>query len=63
MRQQIHRASQHITESILRFGQHQSDNETRREELINNIEAALSKLSLSELEAINYDLFTKGYMD
>lgn len=35
----------------------------RREELIKNIELALSKLSLSELEAISYDLLTKGYMD
>lgn len=36
--------------------------EYRREELIKNIELALSKLSLSELEAISYDLLTKGYM-
>lgn len=40
----------------------QSD-EYRREELIKNIELALSKLTLSELEAISYDLLTKGYMD
>lgn len=36
--------------------------EYRREELIKNIELAVSKLSLSELEAISYDLLTKGYM-
>lgn len=36
--------------------------EYRREELIKNIELALSKLSLNELEAISYDLLTKGYM-
>lgn len=41
----------------------QSDAEARREELIKNIEAALGKLSFSELEAVSYDLFTKGYMD
>lgn len=52
-----------IKDSKLKFGQMQSDAEARREELIKNIEAALSKLSLSELEAVSYDLFTKGYMD
>lgn len=52
-----------IKDSKLKFGQMQSDAETRREELIKNIEAALGKLSLSELEAVSYDLFTKGYMD
>lgn len=36
--------------------------EYRREELIKNIEMALSKLSVSELEAISYDLLTKGYI-
>lgn len=40
-----------------------STDEYRREELIKNIEYALSKLSLSELEAISYDLLTKGYLD
>lgn len=40
-----------------------SSDEYRREELIKNIELALSKLSLSELEAISYDMLTKGYMD
>ena len=39
-----------------------NNEEFRREELIKNIEHALSKLSLSELEAISYDLLTKGYM-
>lgn len=37
--------------------------EYRREELIKNIERALQRLSVAELEAINYDLLTKGYMD
>lgn len=40
-----------------------NSDEYRREELIKNIELALSKLSLSELEAISYDMLTKGYMD
>lgn len=52
-----------IKDSKLKFGQMQSDAEARREELIKNIESALGKLSLSELEAVSYDLFTKGYMD
>lgn len=39
------------------------NSEYRREELIKNIEMALQKLSLSELEAISYDLLTKGYME
>ena len=47
----------------MKFGQLQGDAETRREELIKNIEMALDKLSLSEIEAISCDLFTKGYMD
>lgn len=45
------------------FGKRYADDDARREELIKNIEAALERLSLSELEAIGYDLFTKGYMD
>ena len=57
------RTGNKIKDSKLKFGQMQSDAETRREELIKNIEAALGKLSLSELEAVSYDLFTKGYMD
>lgn len=40
-----------------------NSDEYRREELIKNIELTLSKLSLSELEAISYDMLTKGYMD
>ncbi len=45
------------------FNRRFSDAEHRREELIKNIEIALSRLSVSELEAISYDLVTKGYMD
>lgn len=45
------------------FNRHNGSDETRPEELLKNIEMALSRLSLSELEAISYDLMTKGYMD
>ena len=40
-----------------------SDESSRKEELIRNIESALSKLSVNELEAISYDLVTKGDME
>ena len=40
----------------------QSD-EYRREELIRNIEHAVGRLSLLELEAVYYDLLTKGYIE
>lgn len=45
------------------FNRRFTDEEHRREELIKNIEMALTKLTVSELEAISYDLLTKGYMD
>jgi len=37
--------------------------DARREEIISRIERALSEMSLSELEALSYDMFTKGYLD
>ena len=37
--------------------------EYRREEIIKNIERALQRLSLNELEALSYDMLTKGYLD
>lgn len=37
-------------------------NDNRREDLIRTIEHSLETLSLSELEAIYYDLTTKGYI-
>lgn len=39
------------------------DNDTRRHELIAKIERAVEKMSLSELEALSYDMFTKGYIE
>ena len=39
------------------------DDEMRRRELIDKIERALSQRSVAELEAISYDLFTKGYLE
>ena len=37
--------------------------ELRRKQLITRIEAALAHMSLPELEALGYDMFTKGYID
>ncbi len=39
------------------------DDEQRRQQLINKIERALAKRNVTELEAIAYDLFAKGYLD
>ena len=39
------------------------DDEMRRRELIDKTERALSQRSVAELEAISYDLFTKGYLE
>lgn len=36
--------------------------ERRRDELIRNIEHSVEELSLAELEALYYDMVTKGYM-
>jgi len=35
--------------------------ESRREELIRKIEAAVNNLTLEELEALHYDMITKNY--
>ena len=35
----------------------------RREVLIGNIEVALSKMTLQELEALHYDMSTKNYIN
>ena len=37
--------------------------ENRREELIRKIEAAISILTLEELEALHYDMMTKNYIN
>lgn len=39
-----------------------NDDEYRRAELIKRIEHAVEGLSLAELEALSYDLITKGYL-
>lgn len=35
----------------------------KRDMLIQKIEYAISQMKLSELEALAYDMFTKGYLD
>lgn len=46
-----------------RFTSRLNENEDfKREELIRKIEHAVEHLSLSELEALSYDMFTKGYI-
>ena len=37
--------------------------DSRREELIRKIEAAVSNLTLEELEALHYDMMTKNYIN
>ena len=39
------------------------DNEYKRGELIRKIEHAIEHMNLKELEALSYDMFTKGYID
>ena len=39
------------------------DNDYRREELIRKIEYAVERMTLKELEALSYDMFTKGYIE
>ena len=38
------------------------DNDYKRDELIRKIERAVEHMTLSELEALSYDMFTKGYI-
>nr|WP_294724801.1 hypothetical protein [Prevotella sp.] len=46
-----------------RFTSRLCDNEDfKREELIRKIEHAVENMPLSELEALFYDMFTKGYI-
>ena len=40
-----------------------NSDELRRKQLITRIEAALAHMSLPELEALGYDMFTKGYIN
>ena len=59
---------QHSTLNILktmsnRFTSRLSDNDDfKRDELIRKIEHAVEHMTLSELEALSYDMFTKGYI-
>lgn len=39
------------------------DNDYRRNELISKIERAVEHMTLKELEALSYDMFTKGYIE
>jgi len=60
---------QHLTFNIgnrmsNRFTSRLSDNDDfKREELIRKIEHSVEHMTLSELEALSYDMFTKGYME
>lgn len=39
------------------------DSSYKRDELVRKIEHAVERMSLKELEALSYDMFTKGYLD
>ena len=39
------------------------DDDFKRDELIRKIEHSVEQMTLSELEALSYDIFTKGYME
>ncbi len=39
------------------------DNDYKRQELIRKIECAVEHMTLKELEALSYDMFTKGYLE
>lgn len=41
----------------------EEDNEYKREELIRKIENAIKHLTTKELEALSYEMFTRGYLD
>ena len=46
-----------------RFTPRLTDNDDfKRDELIRKIEHAVEHMTLSELEALSYDMFTKGYI-
>lgn len=40
-----------------------TNNERRRDELIRSIEHSVENLSLGELEALYYDMISKGYIN
>lgn len=39
------------------------DEEYKRDALIRRIERAVEHMTLAELEALSYDMFTKGYIE
>ena len=39
------------------------DSDYMREELIRKINHAIERMTLKELEALSYDMFTKGYIE
>lgn len=39
------------------------DDDYKRSELIRKIEHAVEHMTLKELEALSYDMFTKGYLE
>lgn len=39
------------------------DSDYKRDQLIRKIEHAVEGMTLKELEAVAYDLFTKGYLE
>lgn len=41
----------------------QDDNSYKRDMLVKKIERAVESLTLAELEALAYDMFTKGYIE
>lgn len=46
-----------------RFTSRLSDNDDfKRDELIRKIEHSVEHMALAELEALSYDMFTKGYI-
>ena len=40
-----------------------SDDSYKRQEYVRKIERAVEQMSLKELEALAYDMFTKGYIE
>lgn len=39
------------------------DDEYRRQALVRSIEHSVEQMTLKELEALSYDMFTKGYIE
>ena len=45
------------------FRKYTDNEDTRREELIRQIEYSIGRLTLAELEALYYDMTTKNYIN